>query len=158
MRSRLFLLLSSRQDVFCEKDLKPATLFKKRLWHRYFPVSFVKFLRTPFLTEHLQWLLLAIPGRLYRVEHFCYADQVIPSRRFLLFCVGYSWSRTFVLCYSEQVRLSITFLLFQVSYTQDVYTEQKLSAILCSLNQSEYFDDPKKVIQSRNFLLFFLLE
>ena len=31
---------------------------KKRLWHRYFPVTFVKFLRTPFCTEHLWWLLL----------------------------------------------------------------------------------------------------
>ena len=37
--------------------LRPATLLKKRLWHRCFPVNFVKFLRTPFLTEHL-WLLL----------------------------------------------------------------------------------------------------
>ena len=31
---------------------------KKRLWSRCFPVSFVKFLRTPFLIEHLWWLLL----------------------------------------------------------------------------------------------------
>ena len=28
------------------------------LWHRCFPVNFAKFLRTPFITEHLQWLLL----------------------------------------------------------------------------------------------------
>ena len=28
-------------------------LLKKRLWHRCFPVNFAKFLRTPFLTEHL---------------------------------------------------------------------------------------------------------
>ena len=27
--------------------LRPATLLKKRLWHRSFPVNFVKFLRTP---------------------------------------------------------------------------------------------------------------
>ena len=69
-------------EVFCEKDvlsnftkftgehlcqslhfnkvagLRPATLLKKRLWHRCFPVNFVKFLRTPFLTEHPWWLLL----------------------------------------------------------------------------------------------------
>ena len=32
---------------------KVSTLLKKRLWHRYFPVNFVKFLRTPFLKEHL---------------------------------------------------------------------------------------------------------
>ena len=36
--------------------LRLATLFKKRLWHRCFPVNFVKFLRTPFY-EHLWWLL-----------------------------------------------------------------------------------------------------
>ena len=36
----------------------PATLLKKRLWHRCFPVNFAKFLRTPFFTEHLWWLLL----------------------------------------------------------------------------------------------------
>ena len=29
-----------------------------RLWHRSFPVNFEKFVRTPFLTEHLRWLLL----------------------------------------------------------------------------------------------------
>ena len=61
--------------------LKPATLLNKRLWHRRFPVNFlkfrratllnkrlwhwrfpvnVKFLRTPFYTEHLWWLLLKI--------------------------------------------------------------------------------------------------
>ena len=37
---------------------RPATLLKKKLWHRCFPVNLAKFLRTPFLTEHLPWLLL----------------------------------------------------------------------------------------------------
>ena len=48
------------QSLFCNKvaGLRPATLLKKRLWHRCFPVNFAKFLRTPFLTEHLRWLLL----------------------------------------------------------------------------------------------------
>ena len=36
----------------------PATLLKESLWHRCFPVNFAKFLRTPFFTKHLQWLLL----------------------------------------------------------------------------------------------------
>ena len=35
---------------------KACNFIKKRLWHRCFPVSFVRFLRTPFLTEHL-WFL-----------------------------------------------------------------------------------------------------
>ena len=38
----------------------PATLLKKRLWHRCFPVNFAKFLRTPFFTEHLWWLPVQI--------------------------------------------------------------------------------------------------
>ena len=75
-------MISSCPEVFCEKGLleisqnlqentcdslflskvtgsRPATLFKKkRLRHRCFPVNFAKFLRGPFLTEHLQRLLL----------------------------------------------------------------------------------------------------
>ena len=44
------------QSLFFNKvvDLRPAALFKKRLWHRCFPVNFAKFLRTSFFTEHLQ--------------------------------------------------------------------------------------------------------
>ena len=38
--------------------LRPATLLKKRAWHRCFTVNFAKFLRTPSLTEHLRWLLV----------------------------------------------------------------------------------------------------
>ena len=30
------------------QSLRPATLLKKRFWHRCFPVNFAKFLRTPF--------------------------------------------------------------------------------------------------------------
>ena len=48
------------QSLFLNKvtALTPATLLKKRLWHRYFPADFVKFLRTPFYREHVWWLLL----------------------------------------------------------------------------------------------------
>ena len=68
---------SSRPYVFCKKGaltnfakftgnhlfkslffnkvagLRPAILLKKRLWYRCVPVNFVKFLRAPFLKEHL---------------------------------------------------------------------------------------------------------
>ena len=45
---------SSRPVVFCKKGvlkalMRRATLLKKRLWHRCFPVNFLKFLRIPFL-------------------------------------------------------------------------------------------------------------
>ena len=80
-RLKLFLMRSSRPEIsskkgvlrnfvkFSRKQLcqslffnkvagRSATLLKKRLWRRCFPVNFTKFLRTPFLTEHLQWLHL----------------------------------------------------------------------------------------------------
>ena len=34
--------------------------FTGRDWDRCFPVNFAKFLRIPFLTEHLRWLLLQL--------------------------------------------------------------------------------------------------
>ena len=39
------------QSLYFNKvpGLCPATLLKKRLWHRCFPLNFTKFLRTPFL-------------------------------------------------------------------------------------------------------------
>ena len=68
---------NSRPEVFCKKGVpknfakftgkylwqspffnKVATLLKKRLCHRCFPVNFAKFLRTAFCIEHLRWLLL----------------------------------------------------------------------------------------------------
>ena len=47
-------------EMFCEKSLRPATLTKKRLWHRCFSVNFVKFPRTHFLKNNYGRLLLAI--------------------------------------------------------------------------------------------------
>ena len=40
--------------------LRPVTLFKKRLWHRCFPVNFAKFLGTPLLQNTYGWMLLGI--------------------------------------------------------------------------------------------------
>ena len=48
----------ARVPFLIKFQASPATLLKKRLWHRSFPVNFAKFLRTPILTEHLWWLFL----------------------------------------------------------------------------------------------------
>ena len=49
-----------RQSLFFNNvaGLTPATLLKKGLLHRRFPVNFAKFLRTPFFIENVWWLLL----------------------------------------------------------------------------------------------------
>ena len=72
-----------KQNVFLRR-LRPATFLKKRLWHRRFPVNFAKFLRTPFLTEHLQWLPLSnysLSILTFSIFLFLiYLDQIIVIR------------------------------------------------------------------------------
>ena len=78
----IYFCRSSRQEVYCKKDvlgnfakfkgkqhlcqcsffnkvtgLWSATLLKKRLWHSCFPVN-LKFVRTSFIIGHLWWLIL----------------------------------------------------------------------------------------------------
>ena len=50
------------QSLFCNKvaGLRPATLLKKRLWHRCLPVNFEKFLRKTFLQNTFGQLLLIL--------------------------------------------------------------------------------------------------
>ena len=43
-------------------DPQNSNIIKKRFQHRYFPVKFAKFLRTPCFTDHLPWLLLTVSG------------------------------------------------------------------------------------------------
>ena len=60
-----FEISQNSQEMTCAKvsffnkvpGLRPATLLKKSLWHWCFPTNFTKFLRIPFFTEHLRWLL-----------------------------------------------------------------------------------------------------
>ena len=51
-----------------------GSLLKKRLQHRCFPVKFTKFLRTPFFTEHLWWLLLEMEKHFIFFPFFYYHD------------------------------------------------------------------------------------
>ena len=50
--------MQASQESSCATILRPATLLKKRLWHKCFPAKFPKFLRTSIFIEHHQWLLL----------------------------------------------------------------------------------------------------
>ena len=54
------------QSPFFNKvtGLRPATLLKKRLWHRCFLVNFAKFIRTPFSQNNSGRLLLDIGSSL----------------------------------------------------------------------------------------------
>ena len=57
LQKKLFLrIYQNLQENTCPRVslLIIFSLLKKRLWHWYFPVNFVKCLRTPFFTEYLR--------------------------------------------------------------------------------------------------------
>ena len=97
---------SSHQRCFIKKDVLrnfteftgkhwSATLLKKRLWHRCFPVNSVKFLRTPFLQNTSWRLLLHFWSLLYNPNSI-----IFPAGNYLLE-VNYRNTRTQVAKYVQ---------------------------------------------------------
>ena len=72
------------QSLFFNKvaGLRPEFLLKKRFWHRCFPVNFAKFLRTPFLQNTSERLLLSV-SFLIHATFLC--------QFFLSYLLGYEW-------------------------------------------------------------------
>ena len=73
------------QSLFFNKaaGLRPATLLKKRLWHRCFPVNFEKFLRTPFLQNTSGRLLLSVA-----FLYYCFVNKYQKSPRRISITIG----------------------------------------------------------------------
>ena len=67
-------------------SLRPAILLKKRLWHRCFPVNFVKFLITPFLQNTSRRLLLWFTKMMYDV--IITTAQLHSTMLELVLCAG----------------------------------------------------------------------
>ena len=90
----MFLKISqnSRENTLVRASffLRPATLLKKRLWHRCFPRNFARFLRTPSPTEHLRWLLLflTLPKKcMWMNSNFTGNQSWNKSKHFHLFLI-----------------------------------------------------------------------
>ena len=70
-----------RQSICFNKvdGLGPATLLKKRLWHRCFPVNFANFLnfQNTFFMEHLWWLLLYKYNDCFKFEEKEHLNQEV---------------------------------------------------------------------------------
>ena len=74
-------------DTFL-KSCNPEDSVKKRLQHRCFPVKFAKYLRTPILTEQLQWLLLTFNSYFQRIPERKMVQLLAINTRF-------SWKKVF---------------------------------------------------------------
>ena len=81
MRFEHFIKQKQPPKVFCKKVLRSATLLKKRLWHRRFPVSFAKFSRTPFLQNTYGRLVL---GDLIKICYFFFKNESMSYRIFFI--------------------------------------------------------------------------
>ena len=76
------------QSLFFNK-VRPATLLKKRLWHRCFPLNFLKFVRTPFLQKTSGRLLLICDVAFFcersqllkAIKHFCKKNKITRCLR-----------------------------------------------------------------------------
>ena len=101
------------QSLFFNKvpGLRPATLLKKRPWHRCFPLNFMKFLRIPF-SQNTSWRLLLnskkltyslpfhSPKQVYFIENrFLEKKILVPtkslSRGYLIYLIKNKYSFRF---------------------------------------------------------------
>ena len=84
---KVFLEISQNsQENTCARV---CNFVKKETLAQVFPVNFAKFLRTPFPTEHLRWLLLNIRFRVHllgKLEADClkqfFHNRMAPTRMF----------------------------------------------------------------------------
>ena len=99
------------QSLFFNKveELRPATLWKKRLWRRCFPVDFAKFLRTPFF--YLQWLLLKF------ISHHTKEMLYVRGSLHALFHPGLKFPRSEISPWGE-----IFFVYMDLSPRGEIYT------------------------------------
>ena len=127
-RSQMFfkivVLKNSQMSVsFFNKVAGPqaCNFIKMRLEHRCFPVKFAKLLRTPFFTEHLQWLLLTVSGFQFatllkkRLPQKCFSfsanflrtpfDRTCPDDCFLSFTCEFFKNTSFIEHLSKTAQL-----------------------------------------------------
>ena len=74
------------QSLFFNKVAGLRPLFKKRLWHRCFPVNFTKFLRAPFLQNTSGRLLLTVTTVLQLLLTYLFIKHITacPNAEFFL--------------------------------------------------------------------------
>ena len=122
---------NSRPEVFCKKgvlrnfakftvkQLCQSLLFNKvaglRLWHRCFPMNFVKFLRTSFSLEHLWWLILQICRR------EVISDLFYPFKSFSILNFAMAEWFCHVTCFNK-----VYLILFFFSCKHDIFIIKKL--------------------------------
>ena len=102
------------QDFFFNKvaALRPATLLKKRLWHRCFPVNYEKFLRTHFLQNTIGGCFLLLIYINYSIVNF--TSKTIWGYMLLMISI-----HLFLSSYWIYLNSHVLFYLEYISYVTD---------------------------------------
>ena len=130
------------QSLFFNKvtDLRPATLLKKRLWHKCFPVNLAKFLRTLFSLEYLRWLLLCNSAEYELLRNILHRFLLLVPESLLCVTVPFQ---------GNPFKLSIRLAIFWNSYFSELLlfrtaTKYRSSYQSCSI----------KIVVIQNFAIF----
>ena len=81
--------------------MRPATLLKKSLWHKYFPVNFAKFLRRPFLQNTSGQLLRSSHFRFSLPHAFWTTILFVCLFVFCFFCKNLTYSQKIIRIHSK---------------------------------------------------------
>ena len=122
------------QSLFLNKaaGLNPATLLKKRLWHRYFPVNFVKFLRIPFFNK-ISPVAAAVHSQIFykmliAKSNRCQTEQ----QKKVIFPKKVSITSLLVLCdrFLNKAILSKSFYSLRSGFRRELYHASKFFLLL----------------------------
>ena len=111
-------------------------LHRKRLQRRCFPVKFAKFVRTPFFTEHLRWLLLHLRWLLL---YFFFKVPFNSYFATLLWRTNNFFSRHIVWCMKSRSRFAVNCQVFQITPSGCTLWSWKLT---CLITWAMLFETP----------------
>ena len=142
------------QSFFFNKiaGLRLATLLKKRIWHRCFPVSFVKFIGTLIFIEHLWWLLLKPIATLFSIRKAsrnrvpCFYSLFLTKLKVFINVSGGIRKSTLNCCIMAR-----SFLLFHICWNRS-FSRQKVQTFL-SASKSMIDNAIFKLCEQKNIFL-----
>ena len=145
--------------------LSPATLIKKRLWHRCVPVNSAKFLRTPFLQNTSGRLLLEIKSPWYlhsffyiRTSKFCLRLAVLNFFHFWGWNVLnlFLFPRLNLQCHKEECQTEYNkthyFISFILFFSSSAY-RQLLKAVLQKIGSATVLKPIKKYLRRNSIFI-----
>ena len=128
--------------------LRSATLVKRRLWHRCFPVNFVKFLRTTFLPLVVTSEDLIIWKKVMPTQVFFQVFFSEPNRLNIIIKISAKYWKNFMLGTSK-FQFTSWFYKFQ-ALANIFFSNKRVNSFLFTLSAIQNYIIIKKVLQIKS--------